>query len=73
MSFRSIDQFLRRNSKTKISRNIVDDVHDQKEEKYVQSLRELLLASNQLPEKFDDYHLLLRFAYFVYYLEYYVI
>ncbi|TVU39413.1 hypothetical protein EJB05_12831, partial [Eragrostis curvula] len=61
MSFRSIDRLLRRNSKTKISRNIVDDVHDQKEEQFVQSLRELLLASNQLPEKFDDYHLLLRF------------
>ncbi|RCV10633.1 hypothetical protein SEVIR_2G130000v4 [Setaria viridis] len=61
MSFRSIEQLLRRNSKTKISRNIVDGVHDQKEEQCVQSLRELLLASNQLPEKFDDYYLLLRF------------
>nr|CAB3456494.1 unnamed protein product [Digitaria exilis] len=61
MSFRSIEQLLRRNSKTKISRNIVDGVHEQKEEQCVQSLRELLLASNQLPEKFDDYYLLLRF------------
>ncbi|OEL14273.1 Phosphatidylinositol/phosphatidylcholine transfer protein SFH11, partial [Dichanthelium oligosanthes] len=61
MSFRSIEQLLRRNSKTKISRNIVDGVHDQKEEQCVQSLRELLLASNQLPEKFDDYYVLLRF------------
>ncbi|XP_025803622.1 phosphatidylinositol/phosphatidylcholine transfer protein SFH5-like isoform X5 [Panicum hallii] len=61
MSFRSIEQLLRRNSKTKISRNIVDGVHDQKEEQCVQSLRELLLASNELPEKFDDYYLLLRF------------
>ncbi|GJN40456.1 hypothetical protein PR202_gb29671 [Eleusine coracana subsp. coracana] len=61
MSFRSIDQLLRRNSNIKISRNIIDDIHDQKEEQYVQSLRELLLASNQLLEKFDDYHLLLRF------------
>ncbi|KAL5198365.1 hypothetical protein ABZP36_001877 [Zizania latifolia] len=61
MSFRSIDQLLRRNSKTKISRNIVDGVYDQEEEQYVQSLRELLLANNQLPVKFDDYHVLLRF------------
>ncbi|CAD6220084.1 unnamed protein product [Miscanthus lutarioriparius] len=61
MSFRSIEQLLRRNSKTKISRNIVDGVHDQKEEQLVQSLRELLLASNQLPDKFDDYYVLLRF------------
>ncbi|KAG8080685.1 hypothetical protein GUJ93_ZPchr0007g4611 [Zizania palustris] len=61
MSFRSIDQLLRRNSKTKISRNIVDGFYDQEEEQYVQSLRELLLANNQLPVKFDDYHVLLRF------------
>uniref|UniRef100_A0A0D9WYH7 CRAL-TRIO domain-containing protein n=1 Tax=Leersia perrieri TaxID=77586 RepID=A0A0D9WYH7_9ORYZ len=61
MSFKSIDRLVRRNSKTKTSRNIVDDIYDQKEEQYVQSLRELLLANNQLPEKFDDYHVLLRF------------
>lgn len=61
MSFRSIEQLLRRNSKTKISQSIATGIHDQKEEKSVQSLRESLLASNQLPEKFDDYHVLLRF------------
>ena len=73
MSFRSIEQLLRRNSKTKIARNIIDGVHDQKEEQCVQSLRELLLASNQLPEKFDDYYLLLRYSRFIYLLENYVI
>lgn len=62
MSFKSIDRLIRRNSKTKLSRNIVDGIYDQKEEQYVQSLRELLLANNQLPEKFDDYHVLLRYA-----------
>ncbi|XP_062186435.1 phosphatidylinositol/phosphatidylcholine transfer protein SFH11-like isoform X2 [Phragmites australis] len=61
MSFRSVEQLLRRNNKTKISCSVVDGVRDQKEEQYVQSLRELLLSSNQLPEKFDDYHVLLRF------------
>ncbi|XP_062190451.1 phosphatidylinositol/phosphatidylcholine transfer protein SFH11-like isoform X2 [Phragmites australis] len=61
MSFRSVEQLLRRNSKTKVSRNIVNGIHNQKEEQCVQSLRELVLASNQLPEKFDDYHVLLRF------------
>ncbi|KAL6611317.1 hypothetical protein ACP70R_023139 [Stipagrostis hirtigluma subsp. patula] len=61
MSFKSIDKLLRRNSKSKVSLNIADATHDQKEQQYVQSLRELLLASNQLPEKFDDYHVLLRF------------
>lgn len=65
MSFRSIEQLLRRNSKIKISRNIVDGVHDQKEEQLVQSLRELLLASNQLPDKFDDDYVLLRYAHFI--------
>ncbi|CAM0958414.1 unnamed protein product [Alopecurus aequalis] len=61
MSFRSIEQLLRRNSKIKISQNIANGIHDQKEEQSVQSLRESLLASNQLPEKFDDYNVLLRF------------
>ncbi|KAM0867092.1 hypothetical protein ACQ4PT_042219 [Festuca glaucescens] len=61
MSFRSIEQLLRRNSKTKIDHNVANGIHDQKEEQSVQSLRESLLASNQLPEKFDDYHVLLRF------------
>ncbi|XP_047069721.1 phosphatidylinositol/phosphatidylcholine transfer protein SFH11-like isoform X1 [Lolium rigidum] len=61
MSFRSIEQLLRRNSKIKIDQNVANGIHDQKEEQSVQSLRESLLASNQLPEKFDDYHVLLRF------------
>ena len=67
MSFRSIEQLLRRNSKIKISQNIANGSHDQKEEQYVQSLRESLLASNQLPDKFDDYHVLLRYANFISY------
>ncbi|VAH52806.1 unnamed protein product [Triticum turgidum subsp. durum] len=61
MSFRSIEQLLRRNSKIKISQSIANGIHDQKEEQSVQALRESLLASNQLPEKFDDHHVLLRF------------
>jgi hypothetical protein len=67
MSFRSIEQLLRRNSKTKIDQNVANGIHDQKEEQSVQSLRESLLASNQLPEKFDDYHVLLRYANFMHY------
>jgi hypothetical protein len=70
MSFRSIEQLLRRNSKIKISQNITSGIHDQKEEQSVQSLRESLLASNQLPEKFDDYHVLLRYADFIHYPQY---
>ncbi|KAF7004212.1 hypothetical protein CFC21_019451 [Triticum aestivum] len=61
MSFRSIEQLLRRNSKIKISQSIANGIHDQKEERSVQALRESLLATNQLPEKFDDHHVLLRF------------
>uniref|UniRef100_N1QRN9 Uncharacterized protein n=1 Tax=Aegilops tauschii TaxID=37682 RepID=N1QRN9_AEGTA len=62
MSFRSIEQLLRRNSKIKISQSIIaNGIHDPKEEQSVQALRESLLASNQLPEKFDDHHVLLRF------------
>ncbi|VAH52812.1 unnamed protein product [Triticum turgidum subsp. durum] len=69
MSFRSIEQLLRRNSKIKISQSIANGIHDQKEEQSVQALRESLLASNQLPEKFDDHHVLLRYLSFIHYPE----
>ncbi|KAG6493246.1 hypothetical protein ZIOFF_048223 [Zingiber officinale] len=35
-------------------------VHDPNEEKVVKSLRDTLLSKGQLPEKYDDYHTLLR-------------
>ncbi|KAG6514153.1 hypothetical protein ZIOFF_024494 [Zingiber officinale] len=39
-------------------------VHDPNEEKVVKSLRGTLLSKGQLPEKYDDYHTLLRFLFF---------
>ncbi|KAG6484847.1 hypothetical protein ZIOFF_053372 [Zingiber officinale] len=39
-------------------------VHDPNEEKVVKSLRDTLLSKGQLPEKYDDYHTLLRFLFF---------
>ncbi|KAG6503328.1 hypothetical protein ZIOFF_035639 [Zingiber officinale] len=38
--------------------------HDPNEEKVVKSLRDTLLSKGQLPEKYDDYHTLLRFLFF---------
>ncbi|KAG6469612.1 hypothetical protein ZIOFF_070542 [Zingiber officinale] len=37
-------------------------VHDPNEEKVVKSLRDTLLSKGQLPEKYDDYHTLLRYG-----------
>lgn len=54
----SIEQLFRRNIKTRLSQNVANEIHDKKEEPYVQSLR--ILASEKIPEKFGDYHVILR-------------
>eukprot|EP00252_Welwitschia_mirabilis_P016740 TRINITY_DN3709_c0_g1_i1.p1 TRINITY_DN3709_c0_g1~~TRINITY_DN3709_c0_g1_i1.p1 ORF type:complete len:629 (+),score=134.13 TRINITY_DN3709_c0_g1_i1:420-2306(+) len=43
------------------SRVIIEDVRISYEEEAVSLLRDMLIAENLLPEKFDDYHTLLRF------------
>jgi hypothetical protein len=59
----SIEQLFRRNIKTKLSQNVANEIHDKKEEPYMQSLR--ILASEKIPEKFGDYHVILRYANFI--------
>ncbi|XP_008796143.1 phosphatidylinositol/phosphatidylcholine transfer protein SFH11 [Phoenix dactylifera] len=61
MSFRSLQDSLIRISRSKTYRSRLQGVHDPKEEHVVQSFRQLLLSTSQLPEKYDDYHTLLRF------------
>lgn len=43
------------------SRLIIEDIRDPKEDEIVQLFRKFLLEENLLPEKYDDYHSLLRF------------
>ncbi|XP_073010017.1 phosphatidylinositol/phosphatidylcholine transfer protein SFH13-like isoform X2 [Typha latifolia] len=39
----------------------IEDIRDAREEQAVNSFREILLSKNLLPEKHDEYHMLLRF------------
>lgn len=43
------------------SKLFIRDLRDPKEQEIVQAFRKLLLENNLLPEKYDDYHTLLRF------------
>ncbi|KVI01993.1 CRAL-TRIO domain-containing protein, partial [Cynara cardunculus var. scolymus] len=49
----------RRNSK--VMSVVVEDEHDAEDLKAVEALRQALIAEDLLPEKHDDYHMLLRF------------
>ncbi|XP_072983446.1 phosphatidylinositol/phosphatidylcholine transfer protein SFH11 isoform X1 [Typha latifolia] len=61
MSFKSVQGIIARTRRSSTLRNIIQGVRDPREEHMVQSLKELLLSTSQLPEKHDDYHTLLRF------------
>ncbi|XVE65076.1 hypothetical protein DITRI_Ditri07aG0153300 [Diplodiscus trichospermus] len=52
---------LKRLRKSKSMELILEGTHDPKDEQIVLSFRELLFLENQLPEKHNDYHTLLRF------------
>lgn len=58
MSFRSVQESLKGIQRS----NVFQLARDPKDEHLVKSLRELLLSSGGLPEKFDDYHTLLRYV-----------
>ncbi|XP_039141540.1 phosphatidylinositol/phosphatidylcholine transfer protein SFH11-like isoform X2 [Dioscorea cayenensis subsp. rotundata] len=61
-SFRSIQEALKTIRRSFTIKTILEGTHNPKDEQFVQSLRDLLLSSGaQLPDKFDDYHTLLRF------------
>lgn len=62
MSFRSLQKSLTKITKSDTFRTIFQGVRDPEELKQVQSLRDLLASTGQLPEKHDDYHTLLRYG-----------
>lgn len=62
MSFRSLQKSLTKITKSGTFRTIFQGVRDPEELKQVQSLRDLLASTGQLPEKHDDYHTLLRYG-----------
>lgn len=64
MSFRAVQESLKGIQKNNTFSSIFQPAHDPKHEHLVRSLRELLLASAELPERFDDYHTLLRYEIF---------
>ncbi|KAG6497837.1 hypothetical protein ZIOFF_045743 [Zingiber officinale] len=61
LTFKSLQKSLTKVSKSNAFRTMFQGVHDPNEEKVVKSLRDTLLSKGQLPEKYDDYHTLLRF------------
>ncbi|KAJ3678633.1 hypothetical protein LUZ60_002436 [Juncus effusus] len=61
MSFKSIQESLTKISRSNTFKGIFQSVHDPKEEQAVEEIRRELLEDGKLPEKFDDYHTLLRF------------
>ncbi|KAM1249638.1 hypothetical protein ACFX2G_032986 [Malus domestica] len=48
-------------SSSRSFKTVLGGVHDPKDEKYVESFRELLFIEGQLPPQHNDYHTLLRF------------
>ncbi|KAJ0962014.1 hypothetical protein J5N97_029842 [Dioscorea zingiberensis] len=60
-SFRSIQEAFKTIRRSFTFKAILEGTHNPKDEHLVQALRDLLLSSGQLPDKFDDYHTLLRF------------
>ncbi|KAJ3688950.1 hypothetical protein LUZ61_018114 [Rhynchospora tenuis] len=61
MSFKSVQESLTKISRSNTFKGIFQSIHDPKEEEVVQSIRKQLLSEGKLPEKYDDYHTLLRF------------
>jgi hypothetical protein len=61
MSFQSVQESLTKIRRSNTFKGIFNSVHDPKEEEVVQSIRNQLLSEGRLPEKYDDYHTLLRY------------
>ncbi|KAF3335634.1 phosphatidylinositol/phosphatidylcholine transfer protein SFH11 [Carex littledalei] len=61
MSFKSVQESLTNISRSNTFKGIFQSVHDPNDEEVVQLIRNQLISEGRLPEKYDDYHTLLRF------------
>ncbi|KAF3335603.1 phosphatidylinositol/phosphatidylcholine transfer protein SFH11 [Carex littledalei] len=61
MSFKSVQESLKKISRSNTFKGIFQSIRDPNEEEVVQLIRNQLLSEGKLPEKYDDYHTLLRF------------
>lgn len=57
--------FSRRRRSSKVMSVDFVDIHDFEEAQAVESLRQALILEELLPSKFDDYHVMLRYTFFV--------
>lgn len=61
MSLKSVQESLTKISRRNTFKGIFQSVHDPNEEEVVQLIRNQLISEGRLPEKYDDYHTLLRY------------